>query len=820
MGWAGRVLLSSCFLLTLAETGTGFSYLPQVRPSSGLLPRPLTRPPGTGLLSRARKGRFLRARRSAAVLGRVSETEGANRFPEQDRQTPRGTEQKKTHQTKQSQQPIKNARTGSISGVCGLVFGERFSGGHGHEQVSGSVSRGSASQSGVMGRMPVATLPAVAVNGQETEEVTEINGGEEVKASPEGVSLNPNRKEEMEAAKSGSVALFGEGVVAVEEEDGDLNPQGSVSAEWGRGRGVLSRRWRKRLSAWVRTLEIWLFLVHVLFKLARQKLVQKDEVRMSQRRRKLGRYLCKAFLKLGPTFIKIGQLLSTRVDLLSTEYIEELRRLQDDVPGFGGDLAVQIIEQELGAPVNQLFDSFNRTSLAAASLGQVHEAYLDGNRYAVKVQRPGLKDLFDVDLKSIGLVAELLNRFDPKLDGASRDWSAIFQESSRVLYEEVDYMREGRNAERFSNNFKNVPWVKAPEINWDRSTDKVLCMEFLEGIKISEVDKASKAGVNRHLLARRTAECYLAQLCRHGFFHCDPHPGNLACDAVDGGRIIFYDFGMMDELPLPLKKGLVNLIFGIYGNDVTEVCNSLEEMDIIRKGADRITVERVTRFYLGEFQDTLQGGGKYINQLDPEEERRLARRERAQIGQDLFSGQAAVPLQFPASFTFVFRAFTTLDGIGKTLDKDYDLTKIASPYLKELLDLKDGNTYVSVLKTWAKKLGWRGQDIASVVQSPRRVQHVDSVVSKLERGDLKLRVRVLESEMAFARMETRQGSMAAAVFAILFLNIGVLLGSRSVPAALAARAMFALSGLFGLQVPVGYLKLWQMKQQEGRRGFR
>ncbi|CAM9176522.1 unnamed protein product [Choristocarpus tenellus] len=583
----------------------------------------------------------------------------------------------------------------------------------------------------------------------------------------------------------------------------------------------LSRRWRGRITSVIRTFQIWLFLFHVLFKLLRQKLVQRDEERMSQRRRKLGKYLCRAFLKLGPTFIKIGQLLSTRVDLLATEYIEELRRLQDDVPGFGGEKAVEIIERELGAPVDELFDSFNRTSLAAASLGQVHEAYLNGSRYAVKVQRPGLRELFRVDLRSIGLVAALLDRFDPKLDGASRDWGAIFRESSRVLYEEVDYMREGSNAERFSQNFKNCQWVKAPIINWDRSTDKVLCMEFLEGIKISEVDKIEAANIDRELLAKRTAECYLAQLCRHGFFHCDPHPGNLACDGVDGGRIIFYDFGMMDELSLPLKRGLVNLIFGIYGNDVIEVCDSLEEMDIIRKGTDRITVERVTRFYLGEFQHTLKSGGKYINQLDSEEERKLARRERAQIGQDLFSGSASVPVQFPACFTFVFRAFTTLDGIGKTLDPRYDLTKIASPYLKELLDLKDGNTYVSVFKTWAKRLGWRGQDIASVVQSPRRVQHVDSVVTKLERGDLKLRVRVLESEAAFARMEALQGSLSAAMIATLFLNVGVLLTSRAVPSIMAARAMFALSGLFGIQVPFGYFRIWQMKQQEqNARGFR
>ncbi|CAM9816236.1 unnamed protein product, partial [Hapterophycus canaliculatus] len=158
---------------------------------------------------------------------------------------------------------------------------------------------------------------------------------------------------------------------------------------------------------------------------------------------------------------------------------------------------------------------------------QVHEAWLDGKRYAVKVQRPGLKKLFEVDLNSIGALAGVLDRYDPKLDGASRDWGAIFRESSRVLYEEVDYTREGQNAERFSENFKGTEWIKAPSINWSRSSSKVLCMEYVEGIKINDVEAIEKAGVNRSLLATRTAECYLEQLIRHGFFHCDPHPGTL-----------------------------------------------------------------------------------------------------------------------------------------------------------------------------------------------------------------------------------------------------------------------------------------------------
>ena len=170
-------------------------------------------------------------------------------------------------------------------------------------------------------------------------------------------------------------------------------------------------------------------------------------------------------LELGPTFIKLGQLLSTRIDILPREYIEALELLQDRVPGFSGELAVEIIEKELNKPLNQLYDTFNRTPLAAASLGQVHRATLNGRELAVKIQRQGLKTLFDMDLKNIKVLAILLDKFDPKSDGAQRDWVSIYDESAKLLYREIDYKAEALNSIRFKDNFADVPWVKVPEVN-------------------------------------------------------------------------------------------------------------------------------------------------------------------------------------------------------------------------------------------------------------------------------------------------------------------------------------------------------------------
>jgi predicted unusual protein kinase regulating ubiquinone biosynthesis (AarF/ABC1/UbiB family) len=267
---------------------------------------------------------------------------------------------------------------------------------------------------------------------------------------------------------------------------------------------------------------------------------------------------------------------------------------------------------------------------------------------------------------------------------------------------------------------------------------------------------------------------------------------------------------MMDELKPAVKAGLVNLIFGIYGNDPIEVCDSLEQIEVLRKSVDRVSVEKIVRFFLQEFSSGVSQNGKWSSEMSVEEKREIKRQRRQQLGADLFSVGSDVPFKFPPTFTFVFRAFTSLDGIGKGLDPKYDLTRLAQPFLKELIDLRDGSAFVSVIKGWGEKLGWRPIDIKNAVQSPRKIAYMGETITKMERGDLKLRVRVLESERAFKRMELVQNNMGIAVAASGFLNMGILLASSGNPGAqlsLAARAALILSGLFGVQVPIGILKL-------------
>lgn len=528
-----------------------------------------------------------------------------------------------------------------------------------------------------------------------------------------------------------------------------------------------------------------------------------DPVSLAAARRTQAKRLKEGLLKLGPTFIKLGQLLSTRVDIVPKEYIDELSILQDRVPAFSGARAIEVIETEFGRSIDDVFDSFDVTPIAAASLGQVHCAVLDGQQVAVKIQRAGLKQLFDVDLKNLKVLASMLDRFDPKTDGASRNWVQIYDESAKLLYEEIDYVLEGRNADRFRNNFASVPWVKVPGVYWDLTSSRVLTMEYVPGIKINDYEQIEKAGLNRELLAQRSAESYLTQLLRHGYFHTDPHCGNLAVDTVAGGRLIYYDFGMMSAFTPDIKRGLVNVIFGIYEGNAKDICNAMVDMGVLSGNADRITVEKVGRYFLNLFRRNLDNE----NRKKTKEEKRAEMISRLDsIGEDLFAVSEDECFNFPPVFTFVFRAFTTLEGIGKGLSPRYDLTIIAGPYLKELIDVKDGSAAITAVKAFRKRVGWRNKDFEALVTQPRKTAYIEETLKRMESGDLRLRVRVLESERAFKRVSLMQNNMALALAATTLSNMALVLTTSAERFAVQARVLWVLAAIVAIRLVIGLMK--------------
>lgn len=502
-------------------------------------------------------------------------------------------------------------------------------------------------------------------------------------------------------------------------------------------------RWnRENYSSRRRFVDIWSFVLTLMFKLW---LYNKSwsyaggvtEVKQAARRKTQAVWIRNTLLDLGPTFIKVGQLFSTRADIFPGEYVEELAKLQDKVPAFSYEQVEATIEKELGKKIPELFHNFEPIPLAAASLGQVHKAVLyTGESVVVKVQRPGLKKLFEIDLQILkGITRYFQNH--PKW-GRGRDWLGIYEECCRILWEEIDYLNEGRNADTFRRNFRGYDWVNVPRIYWRYATSRVLTLEYLPGIKISQYEALEAAGLDRKAIARQGAQAYLIQLLNSGFFHADPHPGNIAVSA--SGALIFYDFGMMGRIKANVREGLMETLFGIAQKDGDRVVQSLIDLGAIAATDDMGPVRRSVQYMLDHFMDK------------PFENQSVAA-----ISDDLYEIAYNQPFRFPATFTFVMRAFSTLEGVGKGLDPDFNFMEVAKPYAMQLMtDMNgsEGNSFLNELSRQAAQVS------STAFGLPRRLE---DTLEKLERGDMRLRVRSIETERLLRRQSSIQLSISYAL---------------------------------------------------------
>ncbi|MBC6419356.1 MAG: AarF/ABC1/UbiB kinase family protein [Prochloron sp. SP5CPC1] len=495
-------------------------------------------------------------------------------------------------------------------------------------------------------------------------------------------------------------------------------------------------RWnRDNYSKIRRQYDIWHFVLSLTTKLwLNQKkwsyLGGYTEEKFIARRKSQAIWIRESLLELGPTFIKVGQLFSTRADLFPAEYVAELSKLQDQVPAFTYEQAAAIVAADLGKPIDKLFSSFDPTPLAAASLGQVHRARLhSGEEVVVKVQRPGLKQLFTIDLAILKRITRYFQNH-PRW-GKGRDWLGIYEECSRILWLETDYLNEGRNADIFRRNFSNKDWVKSPRVYWRYTTKRILTLEYLPGIKISHHEALEAAGLERKQLAQLGAKAYLHQLLNDGFFHADPHPGNIAVSGE--GALIFYDFGMMGQIKTNVRDNLMETLFGIANKNAERVMNSLIELGALSPVEDMGPVRRSIQFMLDNFMDK------------PFEQQSVST-----ITDDLYEIAFHQPFRFPATFTFVMRAFSTLEGVGKGLDPEFSFMEVAQPFAMQLMSNSSSNNDNGILE----QLGQEAAKVSSTAFGlPRRIE---DTIDKLERGDLLLRVRSLESERIMRRLSAIQ----------------------------------------------------------------
>lgn len=404
----------------------------------------------------------------------------------------------------------------------------------------------------------------------------------------------------------------------------------------------------------------------------------------------------------------------------------------------------------------------------------MHRAVLhNGEKVVVKVQRPGLKKLFDIDLRNLKLIAEYFQKSET-LGGPTRDWIGIYEECAKILYEEIDYINEGKNADRFRRDFRNVKWVRVPLVIWDYTATKVLTLEYVPGVKINYLEMIDARGYSRSQISSRSIEAYLIQILKTGFFHADPHPGNLAIDVDES--LIYYDFGMMGEIKSFTRERLLDLFYAVYEKDAKKVMRSLIDLGALQPTGDLASVRRSVQFFL----DNL------LSQR-PDQQQTLSA-----IGEDLFAIAQDQPFRFPSTFTFVLRAFSTLEGIGYTLDPEFSFVKIAAPYAQELLDLKQKQRTGTQLVQEIRK---QADDARSYTMSmPYRVQQIEEIVKQLESGDLKLRVRVLESERAARKATILQMATMYTVLGGTLLNLGVTLGNQGTQ--VIANGSFIGAGVF------------------------
>jgi ubiquinone biosynthesis protein len=460
----------------------------------------------------------------------------------------------------------------------------------------------------------------------------------------------------------------------------------------------------------------------------------------------------KLFLEeLGPTFVKMGQVASTRYDLFPVHIIQELEKLQDNAPQFSYVTVKEIIEEELGHPIENIFSEFSEMPLAAASIGQVHYGVLKtGEKVAVKVQRPKIRAVIETDLEILHDLALLAEQ---RLEWAARyQVRDIVEEFSMSLLEEVDYTIEGRNAERISRQFVENPKVIIPKVYWDYTTKKVLTMEYVEGTKLNETEKLRQMGNDNKVLAKRIVDAILHQVFMAGYFHGDPHPGNIL--ALPGDAIIFLDFGMVGKLSPEMKYHLSSLVIAIMRQNTEEVIKAITNMGIV---PDNINLT------------ALRGEVERLN--DKYYEVPLSQVSLGQVVNDLFRVVYKHNIRIPPDLTLLGKTLLTMEGIVVKLDPDISILKVAEPFGKRLL----------IERFYPKKVAgnlWHQMVNAGeiLVELPKALKEITHLFKS---GKVRQDLSIRETEQILAKLSKMANriSYSLGLVSVSIVLLGLLIGS-------------------------------------------
>lgn len=484
-----------------------------------------------------------------------------------------------------------------------------------------------------------------------------------------------------------------------------------------------------------------------------------------------------ALEELGPTFVKLGQLLSTRPDLLPPAYIVELAKLQDAAPPVAAETIIEAITAELGKGPDEIFTVFDTRPLASASIGQAHTAVLaDGTSVVVKVRRPDAVRKVNEDLEILQNLADRAGRlWEP---ARSYNVHGLVQEFSQTLRAELDYLREGRNAERFAKNFERRPEVSIPRVFWETTTSRVLTLERVSGIRITDVGALDAAGIDRSALAKTGARLMLRMIFEDGFFHADPHPGNLFVQP--DGSITLIDFGMVGEIDPELQDKFVDFLVAFTRRRPEELADALIRLSVTRGTGDEDRLrERLTSF-------VADYSGKPLSELGF-----------AHLSSELLGIVREQRMQLPREVALIFKVLIMIEGIGVQLDPDYDLLGVLTPYVRRLL--KDRLSFASITE---RVFGASADAGALMVELPTRLRRI---LERADRSGIEVHLRAAELEPLVTRTERIGNRLVAGLIAAALINgVGELVVGgkrwRSWESALMGAGLTAMTSLTGYLV--------------------
>lgn len=469
-------------------------------------------------------------------------------------------------------------------------------------------------------------------------------------------------------------------------------------------------------------------------------------------------------VRLGGVLIKVGQFLSSRVDVLPPEFTRELEGLQDEVPAEVFSDIRAVAENDFGMLLSEKFDLFNETPLAAASLGQVHLARINDEEHSqniqstvwseynvvVKVQRPRIDEIIATDLSALRTVGKWLQRYRPISKRANVP--QLLDEFTKILYEEIDYLAEGRNAEIFAQNFGHYQGVRAPKIYWSHTTKRVLTLENVLAIKITDYDQISQAGISRAEVASRLLDTYLKQIFEDGFFHADPHPGNLFVQPIqtDGEQVdsknqwnlTFVDFGMVGKVPPQLRHSLRELVIAVGTQDTGKMIKAYQMMGVLLPGADVDAIQRASAKAFDSFW------GKNMTELTS-----VNISEIEEFVDEFRDLVYEMPFQIPQNIIFLARAVGILSGMCTGLDPEFNLWSHLAPFARKLISDEAQSSVTSWFSDFEKVA-------RSLLSMPGRV---DRVLEKIEKGNLTTDHRDLN-----LRMERIEKAIQQLVRTLLF----------------------------------------------------